>query len=160
MLLSPEECEKLFSKVDLIGILNWPVQEEKEVRDLITEFGFLFALDDLDLGKTTVVKHTMKLTNPSPFNERYRQILADQFEEIKKHFQEMLEIGAIRKSCSPLASAVVLVWKKDGSLHFCIDLCKVNACTVNDAYAFPRIDKTLDCLNGAHIFTSSHLEKH
>ena len=109
MPLSPEELEKLFSKVDLIGIVNWSVQEQKEVRDLITEFGFLFALDDLDLGKTSVVKHTMKLTNPTPFNERYRQILPDQFEEMKKHLQEMLEIGAIRKSCSPLASAVVLV---------------------------------------------------
>ena len=107
--LSPEELEKLFNKVDLTGIINWSVQEQKEVRDLITEFGFLFALDDLDLGKTSVGKHTMKLTNPTPFNERYRQILPDQFEEMKKHLQEMLEIGAIRKSCSPLAHAVVLV---------------------------------------------------
>ena len=74
---------KSFSKMDLIGIVNWSVQEQKEVRDLITEFGFLFALDDLYLGKTTVVKHTMKLTNPTPFKERYRQILLDQFEEMK-----------------------------------------------------------------------------
>ena len=85
MPLSPEELEKLFSKVDLIGIVNRSVQEQKEVRDLITEFGFLFALDDLDLGKTSVSKHTMKLTNPTPFNERYMQILPDQFEEMKKH---------------------------------------------------------------------------
>ena len=106
MPLSPEELEKLFSKVDLTGIVNWSVQEQKEVRDLITEFGFLFPLDDL--GKSTVGKHTMKLTNPTPFNERYRQILLNQFEEMKKHLQEMLEIGAIRKSYSPLASAVVL----------------------------------------------------
>ena len=49
MPLSHEELEKLFSKVDLTGIVNWSVQEQKEVRDLITEFGFLFALDDLDL---------------------------------------------------------------------------------------------------------------
>ena len=67
--LSPEELEKLFSKVDLTGIVDWSVQEQKEVRDLITEFRFLFALDDLDLGKTSVGKHTMKLTNPTPFNE-------------------------------------------------------------------------------------------
>ena len=103
VLLSPKELEKLFSKVDLIGIVTWSVQEQKEVRDMITEFVFLFALDDLDLGKTSVVKHTMKLTNPTPFNERYRQFLPDQFEEMKKHLQEILEIGAIRKSCSPLA---------------------------------------------------------
>ena len=88
MPLSPKELEKLFSKVDLIGIVNWSVQEHKEVRDLITEFGFPFALDDPDLAKTSVVKHTMKLTNPTPFSERYRQILPDQFEEMKKHVQE------------------------------------------------------------------------
>ena len=36
----------------------------------------------------------------------------------------MLDIGAIHKSHSPWASAVVLVWKKDGSLRFCIGLRK------------------------------------
>ena len=92
MPLSPEELEKLFSKVDLTGIVNWSVQEQKEVRDLITEFGFLFAWNDLDIGKTSLGKHTMKLSNPIPFNERYRQILPDQFEEMKKHLQEMLEM--------------------------------------------------------------------
>ena len=51
VLLSPEELEKLLSKTDLTGIVNWSIQEQKEVRDLITEFGFLFVLDDLDLGK-------------------------------------------------------------------------------------------------------------
>ena len=38
-----------------------------------------------------------------------------QYEEVRKHLNEMLEIGAIQKSNSPWASAVVLVRKKDGS---------------------------------------------
>ena len=42
----------------------------------------------------------------------------------------MLEIGAIQRSNSHLASAVVLIRKKDGSLHFFIDVCKVNAHTI------------------------------
>ena len=33
-----------------------------------------------------------------------------------QHLQERVEIGAIRKNASPKASAVVLVWKKDGEL--------------------------------------------
>ena len=44
------------------------------------------------------------------------------YDGVKAHLQEMLDIGAIRKSHSLWASAVVLVWKKDGSLRFCIDL--------------------------------------
>ena len=70
----------------------------------------------------------------------------------------MLDIGAIRCSCSPWASAVVLVWKKDGTLRFCIDLRHLNSRTIKDAYSLPRIEETLDCLNGACIFTSLDLK--
>ena len=70
----------------------------------------------------------------------------------------MLEIGAIQKSNSPWASAVVLVRKKDGSLRFCIDLRKLNARTVKDAYSLPQIEDSLDSLNGSCIFTSIDLK--
>ena len=70
----------------------------------------------------------------------------------------MLEIGAIWKSNSPWASAVVLVRKKDGSLRFCIDLRKLNARTVKDVYSLPRIEDFLDSLNGSCIFTSIDLK--
>ena len=69
----------------------------------------------------------------------------------------MLEIGAIRKSNSPWASAVVLVRKKDGSLRFCTDLRKLNGRTMKDAYSLPRIEDLLDSLNGSCIFTSIDL---
>ena len=70
----------------------------------------------------------------------------------------MLKNGAIHRSCSPWASAVVLVHKKDGSLRFCIDLRHLNSHTIKDAYSLPRIEESLDCLNGACIFTSLDLK--
>ena len=36
------------------------------------------------------------------------------YDNVKTHLQEMLDIGAIRKSHSLWASMVVLVWKQDG----------------------------------------------
>ena len=39
------------------------------------------------------------------------------------HLKEMLESGAIRPSQSTWCNAMVLVRKKDGGLHFCIDFC-------------------------------------
>ena len=146
------------SKLDLSGIKDWKPEEQKEAKDLILEYGSLFALKDIDLGRTDKVKHTIKLHDYTPFKERYRCIPPHKYEEVKQHLKEMLEIGAISKSKSPCASVVVLVRKKDGSLRFCIDLRKLNARTVKDAYSLPRIEETLDCLNGAQWFTSLDLK--
>ena len=70
----------------------------------------------------------------------------------------MEEIGAIRKSHSPWSSPVVLVRKKTGELRFCIDLRTLNARTEKDAYSLPRIEDSLDSLNGAKIFLSLDLK--
>ena len=123
------------------------------MQKLIKGFGFLFTLNDLDIDKNSTMKHTIKLTDYTHFKEWYHRIPAHQFEEVRKHLWEMLEIGAIKCSNSPWASAVVPVQKKDGSLRFCIDLRKLNTHTVKDAYNLPRITETLDCLNGAQWFT-------
>ena len=66
----------------------------------------------------------------------------------------MLERGVIEPSASPWASPVVLVQKKDGSTRFCIDYRKVTDATKKDAYPLPRIDATLDTLNGSRWFTT------
>ena len=52
----------------------------------------------------------------------------------------------------------MLVKKKDGTLRFCIDLRKLNSRTIKDAYSLPRIEESLDCLNGACIFSSLDLK--
>ena len=70
----------------------------------------------------------------------------------------MVEVGAIRRSFSPWVSAVVLGRKKDGGLRLCIDLRKLNNRTVQDGYALPRIDDTLDCLHGAKWFSTLDLK--
>ena len=156
--LSPEKEKLLFEKVDLLGTKEWSSEDQEKVKELFMEYGQLFALDDLDLGHTLIVKHKIELDDYKPFRDRYRQILPHQYEEVRKHLKEMLETGAIWKSNSPWASAVVLVSKKDGSLRFCIDLWKLNAQTIKDAYSLPRIEETLDCLGGSIIFTSLDLK--
>ena len=124
---------------------SWSPEEQKEVKDLIIEYGSLLALKDLDLGKTDKVKHNIKP------NERDRIIPAHQYEEVKQHLKEMLEIKAISESKSPWASAMVIARKRDGSLRFCIDLRKLNSRTVKDAYSLPRIDEWPEWSPAVHI---------
>ena len=80
------------------------------------------------------------------------------YDKMRAHIQEMLNIGAIWKSHSPWASAVVLVWKNDSSLRFCIDLRKLNNWTIKDAYLLPHIDETLNSLQGSQWFSSLNLK--
>ena len=148
---------QLFSKLDLTGYDDW-TQDQHDMMDAVIErYHHIFAVEDLELGRTDLVKHEIKLTNYVPFKEQYRRIPPHQYEEVHKHLDEMLRMGAIRRSNSPWASAVVLVHKKDGALRFCIDLRKLNERTVKDAYSLPHIEDSLDVLNGSCIFTSIDL---
>ena len=155
---TPERLNDLFTKLDHSGIQDWPENLQQKVHDLMIKYQHLFTLNDLELGKTSKVKDEIKLSNPMSFKDRYHQIPLHEFNEVWNHLQDMLKVGAIRKSVSPWTSPIVLVRKKDGSLRFFIDLCKLNSRMIKDAYSLPRIEESLDCLNGAIIFTSLDLE--
>ena len=69
----------------------------------------------------------------------------------------MQQQGVIEPSYSPWASPIVLVWKKDGSLRFCADYCKLNKVTKKDSYPLPRVDDLLDSLADAQWFSTLDL---
>ena len=112
--------------LDLQGLKEWPESEQKQAKELLLKWEHLFAQNNLDLGKTALIKHKIRLTDQTPFKERYRCIPPHMYDDVRAHIQEMLNIGAICKSHSPWLSAVVLVCKKDGGLRFCTDLRKLN----------------------------------
>ena len=68
---------------------------------LIEEYHHFFVLDDLELGKTDMVKHSIKLNDYTPFKERYHRIPPNQYDEVRKHLQEMFDIGVMWRLCSP-----------------------------------------------------------
>ena len=141
-----ESC--IFDQLDLGEINTLSVEQQQAARKLLCDYSETFSKNDLDLGKCNILKHNIQLRDQQPFKERYRRIPHHLFEEVKQHLQEMVEVGAIRRSFIPWASTVVLVRKKDGGLRLCIDLKKLNSRTIKDGYALPRIDATLDGLSG------------
>ena len=48
-----------------------------------------------ELGKTSLVQHDIKLDDRTSFKEWYHRIPPHQYDKVKKHLQEMLDIGAI-----------------------------------------------------------------
>ena len=117
-----------------------------------------FSLDPAELGCTHSMEHIIKVTDDAPFKEQFRRIPPLLVEEVRNHLKEMLESGAIRPSQSAWCNTMVLVWKKDGSLHFCINSCCLNAYTKKDSYPLPRIQEALESLVGAGHFSCLDLK--
>ena len=65
----------------------------------------------------------------------------------------MLDVGAIHPSQSLWCNMVVLVRKEDGSLHFCVDFCRLNAHTKKDSYPLPWIQEALESMVGSAHFS-------
>ena len=85
---------------------NWEPSLQKAARELISEFTCIFSQDDLDLGRTFIVKHSIKVNDSVPFKECYRHIPPGMYEEVKAYIQEMLDVGAIR----PLIAPGLVLW--------------------------------------------------
>ena len=111
------------------------MEQAEKVHGLLWEYHDIFSLEKHDMGHTKATKHKIVLKDPDtpPFKEQFHRIPPPQVDEVREHLKLMLDAGVVRPSNSPWWNAVVLVRKKDGSLHFCIDFRRLNALTVKDS---------------------------
>ena len=68
------DLKYILHKLNMSGKNDWEALLQKAAQDLICEFTCIFFQDDLDLGKTSIVKHSIKVNDPVPFKEWYRHI--------------------------------------------------------------------------------------
>jgi hypothetical protein len=93
-----------------------------------------------------------------PVNSRPYRYSPMHKNEIEKQVRALLDYGLIETSTSPFASPVLLVQKKDGSWHFCVDYRRLNSITIKNKFPVPLIDEILDELAGAQYFTKLDFE--
>lgn len=72
---------------------------------------------------------------------------------------KMLSVGLIQLSQSPFSSLVLLVKKKDGSWHFCVDYRALNSLIVKYHFPMPTIDEIMDELGNASWFFKLELRQ-
>ena len=104
-----------------------------------------------------IALHRIDTGNAKPINFPPRRQAPAKRKAIEKETAEMLEWGVIEPSRSPWAAPVVIAPKKDGGLRFCVDYRELNKVTKKDVYPLPRIDDTVDALNGAQFLSAFDL---
>lgn len=113
----------------------------------------VFALHDLDFGRTDKVTHRIRLHDETPFKHRARPIHPQDYDAVRKHLQELLNAGVIRESESSFSSPIIVVRKKNGDVRLCIDYRKLNLQTIKDAYALPNLEETFSAFTGSRWFS-------
>ena len=132
-------------------------EQVKELEKVLLAADDVFALDESELGHTSLVTHLINTGDHPPIKQRPRRIPFCHKEKVCQLVSDMLEKQVIQPSSSAWASPIVLVPKKDGTQRFCVDYRRLNAVTKKDVYPLPRIDDILDTLSGTKYFSTLDL---
>ena len=143
-----------------VSSLPIPEQVRKRLVKVVKENLDAFAASPIDLGRTSVVVHTIKTGDAKPFRHKLRPIPFARRQYLEDEVAKLLSIGAISEAdpgACPYASRTVIAPKKDGSLRMCVDYRDINAQTEKDAYPLPRIDTVWPTLAKAKYFAALDL---
>jgi hypothetical protein len=73
---------------------------------------------------------------------------------VKGELQKLLDVNFIYPiSNSKWVSSLVIVPKKNGKWHFCVDYMETNKTTLNDYFPLPFMDQVLDTLAQKEYFS-------
>ena len=113
--------ERLLQQLELQLAHLTPLQCS-QLEDHLMSYANIFALDDSELGVTTLAHHSINTGDHAPVPQSARHMPFSLRADVDNLVGKMLAQGVIVPSTSPWSSPVVLVRKKDGGMRFCVDI--------------------------------------
>jgi len=141
----PDHLERLIGE-------EWHEDEKQLIRSVLWEYEDCFVGGDYALGKTSLVKHAIHLSDERPIKDKVRQPGFNKRQRMQAVVEGLLEQGLIEPSSSPWCFRGLIVPKKDGTDRFVVDFRLLNDVTIKDSYPVPRIDLMSDFLAGSKYF--------
>lgn len=130
-----------------------PTEAKRRLCERMMERKEVFSSHEWDVGCSKSTQHEIRLKDARPFRERSRRLPPADFEDVRRHLQDLQNHGIISESRSPYASPIVVVRKKSGKVRMCVDYRTLNLRTVPDQYTVPRIEDALHCMSGSKWFS-------
>ncbi|GBG68801.1 hypothetical protein CBR_g3341 [Chara braunii] len=141
---------------DAEELARYTVDLEPAVCDLIREYHDVFPSSFSYTGIPPMrdVEHSIQLVPVYRVHHHatYRLSIPEAT-ELKRQLEELLRLGFIKPSNSPLGAPVLFPRKADGTLHLCIDYRGLNRYTVKNNYPMPRSNELFDRLASNRFFT-------
>ena len=124
-------------------------EQRQQVINFLQEFDDMFLRGIFNMGRTTLVKHSIDTGDHRPVRQPLRRHPLALLDEIDHQIDELIDNDFIESAASPWASNVVMVKKKDGSFRLCVDYKRLNSVTYKDSYPLPHINTCLESMSGA-----------
>ena len=133
-------------------------QERMEVTLLMVQYADIFASNEADIGRTTLIEHDVDTGDVRPVAQAVRRQSPEEHRAMVDIVETLYRCGIIQPSNSQWAANIRMAKKKDGKWRMCIDYRDLNKRTViTDPYPLPRIDSLLDTLGRGKIFCALDL---
>ncbi len=168
MLVRPNKGKQVTSKVDSIpehlhdlyekSVDGLNKEQSAEVASLLINYNDVFSKGPDDIGRARGTKHKINTGGAQPIKQAPRRLPVMKRDEAVQAIKDMAEHVIVEPSMSPWSSPVVLVRKKDGTTRFCVDYRRLNDVTRKDSFPLPRVDVTLEALNGSKWFSTMDLK--
>ena len=139
----PKCASALLNRVDP----SIPTEAREALCVLLRRFVATSCTGENDFGRADVVRHRIDTDLNRLFRQALRRHPTVMVELIDAQVNAMLKADLIEPAQSEWGSNVVMVWKSDGILRFCVEHRQINERTV--PYPPSRIDVCLDALTGA-----------
>lgn len=128
-------------------------ENRESLISLLNEYSDSFA-DGLPKKRVNTGELNIRLIDPNlTVQRRPYRLSPDERQVVRGKIQELMSAGIIRPSCSPFASPILLVKKRDGSDRMCVDYRELNRNTVPDHFPLPLISDQIARLSGANFYT-------
>ena len=147
------EIDCLPFKLNMGTTVEMTCEQQSQFINIIYDHPEVFSLHNEDLGFCNKIKYTIPTTSYKPVYLPHHTIPPQLLGEVHKCLDTWLRQGIITPSQSPYASQVVIVQKKSGGIHLCMDYQKLNSIMVRDAFLFPRIDEALQAVHSSNRFS-------
>ncbi|KAL6480061.1 hypothetical protein MHYP_G00110940 [Metynnis hypsauchen] len=110
------QASPILEQIEGLDLSSLSSEEQMRVKSLLQKYASVFSAFEGDLGCTGLISHDIPLLDDAPVRQRYRRIPPSDYDAVKAHIRQLLDSRVIRESCSPYASPIVLVKKKNGNL--------------------------------------------
>jgi transposase InsO family protein len=136
-----------------------PAHFKEQFWQLVWQYEDVFSSGKFDLGRTSVVKHEIRLTEPHPVHKKQFRIPWDHQQLVREHIAALLRAKCIRTSRSPFNAPIFCVPKPHGGMRVVLDYRALNAQTFEDKYVIREVQECIDEIGkqGSRVFSALDL---